>query len=384
MKKGPDTNGHTGRELTDVSPHAPHGGPSLPPRPGTPADTMSVMHDIDAMLEAHVRFELARLEPATLPATVQADVADALATFANVRLMDVAPPATVRDLLQRILVETPLSEAARTAVGDAAAALHIELQREDVRLSSMVDNDAVDQLVRTIVGMHALHEEVLRQVTESSAYSRLLAYVVYQGVKSFVLTQNVVARRVPGASSLVKLGQRSLQNAAPSLEKGIDAQLTAFVDASIADTVKDSRRFVTTMLDEDTLTAIINEARATSSGHTVAQYTSLVDPADVQSIASALVDIADAARRTPLFSRQLDLAVDRLFEAHGDRTLGGALEAMGISADAVAEALADVLAPSLEEARASGALEARIRGRLEPFYRGYEETMSDAAASAAD
>ena len=42
--------------------------------------------------------------------------------------------------------------------------------------------------------------------------------MLYRGVKDYVLTENVLARRIPGASSIVRFGQRGLNTAAPGLE----------------------------------------------------------------------------------------------------------------------------------------------------------------------
>jgi delta 1-pyrroline-5-carboxylate dehydrogenase len=59
-----------------------------------------------------------------------------------------------------------------------------------------------------------------------------------------VLTENVIARKVPGASSLVRLGKRGLNAAVPQLEAGVDRQLKTFVQANVSDTLKDSRRYL--------------------------------------------------------------------------------------------------------------------------------------------
>jgi hypothetical protein len=44
----------------------------------------------------------------------------------------------------------------------------------------------------------------------------LISNVLYHGIKGFVLSENVFAQKIPGAASLLKLGQNAMSAASPT------------------------------------------------------------------------------------------------------------------------------------------------------------------------
>jgi hypothetical protein len=323
------------------------------------------------MLEAHVRFELERLTGAGWADDVRSMVAAAFAALADATWSDVLPQDQVVAVIAEQVLERPMSRAARESVVEAVVAAYADLAANDTTIGSLVGEAEVDRLVEIVVSMTPVHEAVVGRITESSAYTRLVAYVLYQGVKSYVLRENLLTRRVPGASSLVRLGQMGLQTAAPNLEKGIDAQLTAFVDASISDTVRDSRHYVSSMMNEQTLTTLFNEARAATSEDTVGGIVSLVEEDQIRAVSEVVLDVVDGARRSTAVRQRVERIVADVYADHGHRPALDVLADYGLTPDVTTRALVTATEPLLQRWRDSGALEDAVRSRLAPFYESY-------------
>lgn len=340
------------------------------------------MSDTTAMLEAHVRFELGRFSGSALDEAVLDEVAALFDWLRPVRLGDLATPQQVTALVRRLAADLPFTDELMRLVEDGAGAVHDALLGEEATLGELVRREDYDRLARILAGMDDVHREVMQQLTTSDVYSRLVSHVLYHGVKSYVLTENVLARKIPGASSLVRLGQRGLSSAAPKLEKNIDKQLLAFVHANIHDTIRESQRYLDSLLDEQLLTTMAGETWAANADRSVASGAALIDRSQLSEAVAAGRSLWLHVRASSQFHRTLELAVETLFSLHADRTAGALLAELEITEEVVAREVASALRPAVDQARSSGHLEARIRARLEAFYSSFDAQERPAVQTA--
>ena len=328
------------------------------------------MTDVEAMLEAHVRFEVDRLSARRLPETVSSDVDELFAWLAQVRLDEVADAQVVATAVVDAARALDTDTLARTAVV-LAHAVQRELAATDATLGDLVSEADAQRWAEVVSGLDDARRALVTAVTSSRTYSRLVAHVVYSGIKSYVLTENVLARRIPGASSLVRLGQRGLGAAAPGLESSVDRQLIAFVDANIADTIRDSRRFLDGELDTASVSTAARQAWAEAADTPVSSSSDLVSADELEEMADLAVRQWVRLRNSDTFADAARAAVGAYAEEHGGPPLAEVLADLGLTRDVVAEVALAMLRPTLDHARRSGELEARVRRRLEAFYRTF-------------
>lgn len=324
----------------------------------------------DAMLDAHVQFEMGRLTGDGLEETIRDEVGALMDWLAGVTLAELADPQTVTSVAVT---------SARTITGDEMAqhlcdllvTARATLGQSGETVRDVLDRDEATEWARAVAGMDNARNALMEQVTTSKAYTRLVAHVVYHGVKGYLLTENVLAKRIPGASSLVRLGQRGIGAAAPNLEKNVDRQLIAFVDANIADTVRDSQRFLDAMLDEELVVTMAQQAWEGAADRPVAGGADLVSDDDLATIAGLAWSQWLTLRETDLVADLVGDAVAGFFAEHGDRPVADVLAELGVDADTVVDAVLPLAVPAAQHAADSGYLEARVRARLKAFYDSY-------------
>ncbi|HQR26064.1 MAG TPA: hypothetical protein PLP61_03395 [Nocardioides sp.] len=332
------------------------------------------MTDWNAVLEAHVRFELTRWSAASLQDTVREEAEALLGWLGTVRLAELVPPEEATRAAAALAEDLALTDELLEVAAVAVAAAHARLRHEGLTVAALVTKEDYDAMVDVVVRMDAVRRGAIDAVTESEAYSGLVARVLYHGVKAFVLTENVVARKIPGASSLVRLGQRGLSSAAPGLEANLDRQLTAFVRANIADTLRDGRRYLEESLDETMLRAMADEVWQEWSRGTVASLAEPLEATDLADLVRASSPVLRRLRDAGLLGELAARAVDEVWELHGDRPVAELLQELGLDARHLADTALLLLPPLAEHALARGFLEARIRARLEPFYAAQART----------
>ena len=252
-----------------------------------------------------------------------------------------------------------------------ARIVHEALERDESTVAELLPRERFDQLAGAVIGMTEIRQSVIAQIMGSSVYSQLVAHELYHGIKNYILKENILARRVPGASSLLKFGQSAFSSASPGLEKSIDRQLMSFINENVKETVRDSQNHLDRTLNADALWSAAEEFWSAHANEQVATAASRLSSSSLDELLGAARDAWASFCQTPFFDRVVELLVADFFETHGDKSVDVLLADLGITSDVVARELSQAVAPILDRARESGYLEARIRGRLDAFYSTY-------------
>ena len=262
----------------------------------------------------------------------------------------------------------PLSEAASWLPVEVMTFLRERVTEDGLTLADVVRRDDLLTLAASLGRNERLRSELIGALTSSTAYRRLVAHVLYRGVKAYVLTENVFARKIPGASSLVRLGQRGLNTAAPGLERAVDAQLSAFVEANIAETLRESRRYLEATLDERLVRALAEEAWDSAARRPVGDLGELMDDDDLEGLIAALGAMSAAALASGRITPLVEAVVADLLQEHADDTPADLLDDLGLTTEVVIAAVLPLAEHALGRPAVQAHLESRIRARLSAFY----------------
>jgi hypothetical protein len=339
---------------------------------GRPARTRGSTGGKAKILEAHVRFELDRWSGAGLEQSLTAEVGALFAWLRTVRVDELATPAQVSGGLTRAARAQP-AELVRT-LERGARVVHEALRQDESTVAELLPRERFDQLVGALIGMREIRQSVIAEIMGSSVYSQLVAHELYHGIKNYILKENVLARRVPGASALLKFGQSTFSSATPGLERGIDRQLESFINANVQDTVRDSQHHLDRTLDAETLWSAAAEFWSAHADEQVATTARRLSSGSLDELVAAVREVWISFCQTPFFVRIVELLVADFFAAHGDKSVDALLADLGITPDLVVRELMPVAAPIVDRARDSGYLESRIRSQLDAFYSAYFQT----------
>lgn len=332
------------------------------------------MNTTDAMLEAHVRYELQRLSRRHLKQTIKEEVGAALEWLAEVRINAVASEAEVLAAIRRNVIRMPIPAEVKTAMRENVALVYDALLQDTTTAEDLLSREVFDAIVEIIIGLEDLRGEITHQVVSSSVYSRLISNVLYHGIKSFLLTENVLAKNIPGASSLVRLGRRSLNAASPKLEGGIDRQLIKFINANLQETIAESETFLDTALDPTLMRKLGDEVWATNASTEIGELTAYVDTDSLRASVDVVENFWLHYRQTPLFANLVAEVVRHFFARYGEQDVRSFLATMAITEDVAMREANALIMPWLEQARDSGYAERRLRARLGAFYAQYDAT----------
>jgi hypothetical protein len=283
------------------------------------------------ILEAHVQFELRRWRRDAAATVLEEQVDGVFAWLDSVTPAELTTPDRVTGWLHDLLADLPPSEGLMGAVEQAVRTAHESLLAEPAELGELVNRDHYEQVVSAVIGMTELRQEIMEQITTSTVYAGLLSHVLYHGIKDYLLTQNLFVRKVPGASSLMRMGQNAIRSATPNLEKGIDKQLLDFVRANIQDTLRESRRFLDEILDDEMLWTVADEVWGTNAAKRTDDAAGLIDSPTVDDLVGTLWDAWVHLRESQPFQRLYAAVVQGFFDVHGDTPVGVLIGELGLT-----------------------------------------------------
>jgi hypothetical protein len=325
----------------------------------------------DALLSAHIEYELQQYAPKRLPAAVQDEVAALYTWLATIRVADLVQPHQLTAWLQRNVLARPIPPAVVDFVQENLLVALELVQDDQTHVEEILPKPAFGRTVAAISQLSEMRREIIHEIVSSSVYSRLVANVLYHGIKTFLVTENGMARAIPGATSLFRLSQNALNATVPQVEKNVDKQLIAFIDDNIQQTVAQSEDFLDRTLDAELVQHMGDELWESLRSTTLARLTRTLDKDAVAAGSDAVQGTWEQLRTTAIAEDIVQAVVRSFFLRYGRQDVRKLLELIGLDEQTASEELLALAVPLVEQARADGYLEARIRARLAPFYDQY-------------
>jgi len=307
----------------------------------------------EEMLEAHVAFELVAWTD-SLTDTLGTQMEAVFAWLDTVSIGSVFSHADLEALIDAL----PAPALTVPALAARAAAL-----RDSTTLDDLGRKEDYDRAARAIAGMTELKEAIVEQITTSEVYANLISHVLFHGIRNYVMEESPIAR-VPGASSLMRMGQSAFDTAAPRLSKGIEKQLTAFVSANLQESLRESRQYLTNVIDEEAMGEVAEDVYNRNAGSTVSDVAALI----AEDTLVELLAVAQDAWAHLLTTTTFRDLVQAVLDANASRPVGDLLA----EADVTPESVVAFARPWLLRAADDGVLEELIRERLAAFYATYE------------
>ncbi len=324
--------------------------------------------DAETLLEAHVTHELNRFQGEPLKDAIKEEVSAFYEWGGEITLNDLTNPEDIFNVIRRNIIEKPIPEAVIAMITEDAIKVHEVLQASDALTEEILPKEHYDLFVEHIIGLEDLRHEITRQSVNTSIYAKLISHVLYDGIKSFVVSENAVTKKVPGASSLLKFGKGVLSIAAPMLEDSIDTTLRDFIKVNIETSIKGSEKFLNSALNEELLNQLASEIWEAIEKEKINVSTQYIDADFITSLSPVVCGFWEHFRSTPFFTDTCKELIDYFFEKHADKKVTLLLEDVGVTEDVAIQEACETACPIFEKPVIRKYLEQRLRARLESFY----------------
>lgn len=322
-----------------------------------------------ALLEQHVKHELAALKGAKLRKSIAREVDELFGYAEKLTLNRVCSAEQVLGVIRRLVVDMELD----AGIPELAAEMATEVLNADVQsdtvLKEVLSRDQITAFLEEALELKHHRERVISSIMSHPVYQELVANVVYQGLVNYLYEDNLITKSVPGVGSMMKFGKKMANKAVPGLDETFERRIKAWLSDSLPGLISRSEAFLHKALTDDELRDTVMAAWVTLEDRTIAELKEGLGDVQLQEFVVLGYEFWLSFRETEYFEGCCQAVVEHLFAKYGERPLLDLLQDVGVD-QAMVMAEVDAFAlPIVDVLREEGYLEEALRRRLSAFYK---------------
>ena len=338
---------------------------------------------ISQLLEAHVQHELALFKPRKLRQTIREEVAALFRWLQSVKLGEVITPEQVLGLIARNAVERPLPVAVGVLAKTMSRLVLSSRHNSHTKVDEICPRRSFDAMVARIGSLKDARRGLIHRLVSSTVYTQQISDVLFTGIKEYLLTENILAQKVPGLASLIKLGKFAVAKTMRPLEAAVEKTVKAYIEGNLGSTIRRSEQSINDYFDEARIAGMADALWGAVGQKRVSEFMRILDGDDLDDLVAIGLDFWLQFRKTPYFKAMYTDLVHAFFDRYAQTRVNLVAADFGVTEKLVAEELLHGLAHGVDRALESGYLEQRIRAHLESFYSSKEAAKLIGASAAA-
>ena len=318
------------------------------------------MSQVEALLEAHVQFELAQWTD-DLAANIEQETEAFFSWASHTPLNKLTTAKRVKGVAKRLVVEMPLPDSIAELVGGIAAHLVALPVNRETKLGDIVDQSLLDDSVEQILALSELRDAIIAGSIESPIFTMVVSDILYNGIRDYLAAGT---EQLGAVSGLLSKGAGAIGK---RLDGQVEKRLRGYIENNAHNIARQSKAFLQTALTEDRLRELADEVWEAIE-HAHLSVADVLQEEELHSMAAYGQRFWKSLRQTQYFQALLNEGIDAFFKTQGKRKIAAVLADVGVD-EAMIKAEAAVLLPPLIKALLdTGYLEALLRRRLSAFY----------------
>lgn len=314
-----------------------------------------------ALLDAHVTFVIAQLTGDQFGRLVEEHVDAVLADMGRLTLGEMVTVDQVLETARFYASEMAIAPGIPELVGDISRELYNHPGHDDTRIGDLISEKRFREFSSKIAEMSELRQRFVHEAVNNPVYAEMIGDVLYHGIKNY-LADNPITKRIPGASSMMKLG-RSVMDMT-NVEEG----LKKYINHNIKASLRESERFLLKHLTDRALRELLEDAWSKIRDRRVAEFRNYVAEEDVEDAFVIGFEYWRELRESAYYQGLVDAGVRFFFGKYQDSTLLEVLEEVGVSRDMIVRDIMHYAPRVLGTLQEKKMLDPIVRRVLQPFY----------------
>jgi hypothetical protein len=319
-----------------------------------------------ALLDAHTRHILSQLSGDSLTALLNEETASSWEWLATRPVTAIADEVRVRDFLLRNVFEITPTERLLSQIGRLVTRVLQSPLNKTTKLEELLNGREYDLIVDRLVELEDLRRELLHAAMQNPSVAQLISDLLYNGVKNYLSDDGGLAKKVPGMSSLMKMGKGVM--ASVGADEAVENAIRSYLKRNTRMIIEMSERVIAHSLETPKLKAISRQFWQNIKGMPLERATRYVKEDDVEDFVAIGATIWNHFRQTTYARELLNELVHAWFEKWGNEPAVSVLESLSLDQARLKNEVHSLLSPLVAELISSGHLELRLRHHLASFY----------------
>ncbi|MCE9596721.1 MAG: hypothetical protein K8S54_02010 [Spirochaetia bacterium] len=321
----------------------------------------------EALLQAHINFEMQAFEPDQLHGSVRAEVDRVFTLIGPLKIRDVVTDAQIEAAIQEVR-NRPVPADAQTFF-DLLATRSIDLVKSgNETLADITTPEIQKQWTEVLVASSELRSDVARDFARSLFFKKLISEVLFFSLRRFMSDENALTKNIPGVASLLKFGQNLVNQTLPGLDENVSKALRDFINKNMENVSRYAETVLTAEMDEKMIRELADGFWDDFSGRPLSRFSNDVKQLQNDQVKNATNASWEHFKKTDLFGRLLRTASQAFLEHYGSLEIQAALANSGFDRSAVVDSITQAAIPGVQASVSNGSLRSYVSDRLRRFY----------------
>lgn len=318
------------------------------------------------LLEAHSRHILSQVSPELLPSTLEREV-NAFLDWASQRpIQQVISVERIQDFaVQHLLSQAP-SEGLRQQIITIAKAAFNSPLNNTTYIHQLVEHKTFSAIVDKVASHEQLKKDIIHAAVGNPVYAKLLSDVVFHALSDYLLHENPLAKKVPGMSSLMKMGKGLMDSAGGN--GAIESAIRSYLHKNMQSIVELSEKVLLRTLDAKQIHHVADQIWHKVKAAPLSTAQQYMSDADIDFGSQVGIDIWNHIRQTPYAQALLKELIGVWFSNFANKDGLTLLADLNISRETLVQEITLFAQPVVADMLSSGYLAERVTAQLSEFY----------------
>lgn len=321
-----------------------------------------------ALLDAHVAWTRAQLQPDALRPQVESQIDALMGDIGGFKLKELVALKDVQDTALKYASDLKLGGAVPALVGDIARQLYDHKVHQKTRLDELLPDQMFEEFLDKFLELRTLREAIIHESVSNPIYISIVSELLVNGIQEYVANGSKLAGKVPGAKSALRLGKAVVSRARPELSGELEDNLRAFVRKNAEQRMRASEQLLLEAFESDTFRQVILDLWDDNKHRTVADVQNFAGKLDIEEGFVIGYEYWQHLRQTDFYRELVKAGIAAFYKAYGNRSLNTILKDIGISTEMMVEEAMRYAPPIIDTLDKKKLLEPMIRRTLAPFY----------------
>ncbi len=319
-----------------------------------------------ALLEAHSQHLLAQVNSDNLPATLTREV-NAFLDWASVtpinRVISVERLQTFA--VDYVLNQAP-TEGLRLQIFTLAQAAFNSPLNSQTYVHQLLEHKNYLAIVDKIASHDSLKQDIIHAAIANPVYAKLLSDVVFHALSDYLLHENPLAKKVPGMSSLMKMGKGLMESTGGN--SAIESAIRSYLHKTMPSIVDLSEKVLIRTLDAKQIHHVAEQMWHKIKAQPLSTSQQYLNNSDIEFASQVGIDIWNHLRQTLYMQALVKELIAVWFNTFADKDGLTLLADVNITREILLKEAQLFAEPVVVEMLQSGFLAERVSAQLTEFY----------------
>lgn len=274
----------------------------------------------------------------------------------------------VKEVIDRNVVQASVPGAVAEIAGEAANKLFTSSQHKSTTLNAFISRTQYEEFIDKLIELKEQRINGMDKLIDLPLYGELISGVLYKSITRYIYDNNLISKKIPGVSSLLKAGRNVVNKTVPKLGSGFEDSVRSYIVSSLDFILEESKTFLSESVTDEQLKISAMELWTIIEKKPISEFQQGMDSLDLSEFVALGYEFWLHFRKTSYFKHCYETIVDYFFDKYGDVELNELLEDLAITPERVMKEIEAFAPQILQSLRESDQLESMLTRHLERFY----------------